>query len=132
MIKILMAEDEIDVLEVMAKKVAAEGYQVVKTERGDEALELLRNEVPDIVLLDINLPGKDGFAVLKELRENPPSSKWIPVIIISARKTLEDMKRGFDLEADHYLTKPCTVQDVLKGIRLMEQLRHQRLKNSEG
>jgi len=60
--------------------------------------------------------------VLKELRENPPSDKWQPVIICSGQSELDDMQKGFELEADHYITKPCSYTDILKAIQLMSSL----------
>ncbi|MCA9408063.1 MAG: response regulator [Candidatus Omnitrophica bacterium] len=125
-IKILMADDEEDILGIMAKKIAAEGYEVVTAKDGREAWEKIEAEDPDVVLLDINMPELDGFQVLKKLRENPPSTKWQPVIIISARRELDDLKKGYSLEADHYITKPCQVSDILKAIKLMLNLKSQR------
>ena len=121
-LKILMADDEPDVLEVMAKKVASEGYTVITASDGQEAWEKIQKEIPDIILLDLTMPKKDGFQVLKELRENPPSKKWQPVIIISAKRELEDIQKGLGMEADHYITKPCSIGDVLKAIKLMASL----------
>lgn len=121
-----MADDEEDILGIMAKKIAAEGYEVVTAKDGREAWEKIEAEDPDVVLLDINMPELDGFQVLKKLRENPPSTKWQPVIIISARRELDDLKKGYSLEADHYITKPCQVSDILKAIKLMLNLKSQR------
>lgn len=125
-IKILMADDEHDVLVIMAKRIAAEGYEVVTASDGEEAWNKIKSESPDVILLDISMPKKDGFSVLKELRTNPPSSKWQPVIIISAHRELDSMKQGFSLEADHYIIKPCSIDDILKSIRLMISLIPQR------
>jgi len=118
-LKILMAEDEPDVLNIMAKKIEAAGYDVVPAKDGEEAWSKIQSELPDVILLDLNMPKMDGFEVLKKLREHPPSPKWQPVIIISARTELDDVKRGISLEAEHYLMKPCSVEDILKSIRLM-------------
>ena len=63
---------------------------------------------------------------LKDLRENPPPDKWQPVIIISGQNELESIKKGFSYEADHYITKPCSMSDVLKAIRIMISLIPQR------
>lgn len=130
-IKILMADDEEDILSVMSKKIAKEGYQVVTAKDGKEAWEKIQSESPDIILLDLTMPRMDGFQVLKNLRENPPSAKWQPVIIVSARRELEDMQKGFSMEADHYISKPCTVADILKAIQLMIKLIPQRKSNMD-
>lgn len=125
-IKVLVADDEKDVLEVMAKKIAAAGYLVVTAADGEEAWAKIKSESPDVIVLDLTMPKKDGLDVLKDLRDNPPSAQWQPVIIVSARGELEDMKKGLDLEADHYITKPCDMETVLKGIRMMVNLIPQR------
>ncbi len=130
-IKVLMADDEEDILSVMAKKIGKEGYQVVTACNGQEAWEKIQSESPDVVLLDLTMPKMDGFQVLKNLREKPPSTKWQPVIIISARRELEDMQKGFSLEADHYISKPCAVADILKAIQLMVKLIPQHKTQSE-
>ena len=121
-IKILMADDERDILDIMAKKIAQEGYAVTIARDGQEALEKIISELPDVVVLDLSMPRMDGFGVLKNLREHPPCAKWIPVIIVSGQGELQDVHRGLSLEADHYLVKPCSVRDILKAIDLMVSL----------
>ena len=120
--KILMADDEEEILSIMAKKVAAEGYAVVTAKDGEEAWRKILSEDPDVIVLDLTMPKKDGLVVLKDLRTKPPSEKWQPVIIVSARKEFEDMKQGFALEADHYIPKPCRIEDIIKAVRLMINL----------
>jgi len=121
-LKILMADDEPEVLGIMAKKIDAQGYQVVTAHDGQEAWEKIQDESPDIILLDLNMPKLDGFEVLRALREHPPSDKWQPVIIISTRGELEDINKGLSLDAEHYITKPCNIEDILKAIKLMANL----------
>lgn len=126
MTKILIADDEQDVLEVMAKKIAAAGYEVVAAADGQVAWEKIVTENPDVVLLDLTMPGLHGFEILEKLRRNPPFEKWCPVIIVSAHNELSDIQKGFQLEAEHYLTKPCSVQEILKAIDLVLNLKEQR------
>ena len=130
-LKILVAEDEPDVLNVMCKAVAREGYNVVTAADGEEAWQKIQSEIPDMILLDINMPVKNGFEVLKLVRENPSGDKWQPVIIVSARSELNDIRNSYNLEADHYIAKPCQMDDVLKAIRLMASLIPQHKKPSE-
>ena len=125
-VKILMADDEPAILEIMAKKVGMAGYEVVTAVDGQDAWEKIISEAPDVILLDLTMPRKDGLEVLKDLRQNPPSSKWQPVIIVSALREFKDIQTGLSLEADHYLTKPCSMEDVLKAIQLMIKLIPQR------
>jgi DNA-binding response OmpR family regulator len=121
-IKVLLADDEPDIVNMMAKKVNEAGNDVVIAYDGEEAWRKIESELPDVVLLDINMPGLTGYEVLEKIRKTPPQGKWIPVIIISARTELTDLQKGFDLEADHYITKPCAMGDVLKAVNLMIQL----------
>ncbi len=121
-IKILIAEDEEVVLEIMAKKIASQGYEVITARDGQEAWDKIVNALPDVIILDLNMPKMDGWAVLTRLRQNPPTRRWQPVVIVSAQNELESFKKGMDLEADHYLSKPCPIEDILKAIRLMLSL----------
>ena len=121
-IKVLIADDEEAILGIMASKVAMQGYTVVTARDGQEAWDKIVAEDPDVVILDIIMPKMDGWAVLRKLRSNPPSKKWRPVIIVSGLGEMASVQKGMDLEADHYLTKPCRIEDVLKGIRLMVSL----------
>jgi len=125
-VKILIADDEEVVLEIMARKIASQDYEVITAKDGQEAWAKITSDVPDIVILDLNMPNMDGWAVLSQLRQNPPTKRWQPVIIVSAQNELESFQKGVNLEADHYLTKPCQIEDVLKAIRLMLSLVPQR------
>ncbi|HOY09589.1 MAG TPA: response regulator [Candidatus Omnitrophota bacterium] len=129
--KILIADDDPDVLRVMEKRIKADGYRVVKAQDGLEAWAKICSELPDVIVLDLVMPGLDGFSVLEKLRNQPAVKKWQPVIIVSARGELEDMKKGFSLEADHYIMKPCQMEEVLKAITLMLNLLPQRKHPSE-
>jgi len=130
-LRILIADDEPDILAIMAKKIKDAGYAVLTAGDGQEAWDLIGRENPDIILLDLIMPKMDGYAVLRKLREDNASPKWRPVIIISAQGELDDIQKGFALEADHYITKPCRMEDVLKGIQLMARLIPQRKTEGE-
>ncbi|MBF0489755.1 MAG: response regulator [Candidatus Omnitrophica bacterium] len=118
-LKILIADDEPAVLEIMALKLVSAGFDVVSANDGKEAWEKIQSENPDVILLDLNMPHLTGFEVLSHLRNTPPSKKWIPVIIVSAQGEMESLQKGFELQADHYLVKPCRIEDIIKAIRLM-------------
>ncbi len=120
--KVLIADDEAVVLEVEAKRLRAEGFEVVTAVDGVEASQKIASENPDIVVLDLVMPGKDGFEVIKDLRGAAPAGKWVPVIIVSARGDIQDMRHGFDLQADHYIHKPCRADDIVQAVRLMVAL----------
>ena len=125
-IKILIADDEDVVLEIMARKIASQDYEVITAKDGQEAWDKIVSDVPDIIILDLNMPKMSGWAVLSLLRQNPPTKRWQPVIIVSAQNELESFQKGVNLEADHYLIKPCQIEDILKAIRLMLALIPQR------
>ncbi len=128
-LKVLIAEDEPDVLEIMSKNVYRVGYDVITAVDGKEAWEKIQSEVPDVIVLDVNMPKMNGLEVLKNVRTNPASLFWQPVIIVSVKRELDDLKKGFSLEADHYITKPCQVDMILKAIKLFVNLIPQRKMN---
>ncbi len=128
--KLLVVDDDRDIVEVMKKRLLQEGYEVVVAFDGEEALLKLKEENPDVVLLDLMMPKLNGFEVLKEIREKY-QDKWRPVIIISAKTELDSVKSCYNLEADHYLTKPCTMENILRGISTMLSLIPLRQNNKE-
>jgi DNA-binding response OmpR family regulator len=119
--KILIVEDERDVAGILEGRLVKEGYAVAAAYDGEEALARVKADNPDIILLDLMLPKLNGFEVLKELRGSF-RDKWRPVIIISAKHELDSVKKGYDLEADHYLTKPCSMENILQAIETMISL----------
>jgi len=125
-IKILIADDEEIILEIMAKKIASQGYDVITAPDGQEAWDKIVSQTPDIIILDLNMPKMDGWSVLTQLRLKPPTKRWQPVIIVSSQNEFADFQKGINLEADHYLTKPCQIEDIFKAIRLMLSLIPQR------
>ena len=125
-IKILIADDEDVIREIMARKIASQAYEVITARDGQEAWSKIVSEFPDIIILDLNMPKLDGWAVLSKLRHNSPSKKWQPVIIVSAEDEMDSYKKAMNLGADHYLSKPCKIDDILKAIRLMLSLIPQR------
>jgi len=119
--KILVVDDEKDAVEILKNRLEREGYEVTAVFDGEEALRKVKEDNPDVILLDLILPKLNGFEVLKEIREKH-TDKWRPVIIISARTELDTIRKGYNLEADHYLTKPCTIDNILRGIKTMISL----------
>jgi len=130
-LKILMADDEPEILGLMAHRIAIRGYDIIMARDGEEAWAKIQNDLPDVILLDLIMPKLSGFEVLANLRKNPPSKKWQPVIIVSAHGELENVKKGIELEAEHYMTKPCSIDDILKAIKLVVSLIPQHKSSSE-
>ena len=119
--KILVVDDDKDIVETLQKRLKQEEYLVAVAFDGEEALTKVKTENPDVILLDLMMPKLNGFEVLKEIREKH-TDKWRPVIIVSAQTDLDVLKKCYNLEADHYLTKPCTLENVLRGIHTMISL----------
>ena len=114
---ILIADDQPDNLTLLARYLENEGYGYIKAKDGFETLEKVRSELPDLVLLDINMPNKDGFAVLGEIRSDPVI-QHIPVIILTAaRLDPAEMQSGLNMGADDYITKPFDRRELLARIR---------------
>lgn len=121
-LKVLVADDEPEVLEIMAKAVALRGYAVVQACDGQDAWEKIKKEDPDIILLDLIMPGMHGLTILKKLREDPLPGRHQPVVIISGLGELQDVQKGFAHAADHYITKPCAIDTVLRAVEMMHEL----------
>jgi len=114
---ILIADDQPDNITLLARYLENEGYGYIKAVDGFETLEKVRNELPDLVLLDVNMPNKDGFTVLNEIRSDP-AIQHIPVIILTAaRLEPSDMQSGLNMGADDYITKPFDRRELLARIR---------------
>lgn len=109
---ILIIEDDVFLSELMAKKLKDSGFKVVKAIDGQEGLEKAASAKPNLILLDLILPGMDGFEVLKRLKSNPETDS-IPVIILSNLGQREDIERGFDLGAQDYLVKAQFTPDEI-------------------
>ncbi|MWV49480.1 response regulator [Rathayibacter sp. VKM Ac-2803] len=112
---ILIAEDEERIAAFVEKGLRAAGYTTTRAERGDDALAYLRSGGFDLVLLDVGLPGMDGFAVLRALRAEGVT---LPVIMLTARSSVADTVEGLDLGANDYLAKPFRFDELLARIRV--------------
>ena len=114
--KILIVEDEESLLKLESILLTSKGYDVRGVSNGQEALEAIEEEKPDLVLLDIMLPEIDGFEVCQRIKENP-KTRDIPVIMLTAKKSREDMARGEKVGADWYITKPFKSVMVIETIQ---------------
>lgn len=114
---ILLVDDEQRILIFLRSKLKASGYEVITASNGAEALEQVRAQEPDLVVLDIMMPKMDGFETLKELRTFSP----VPVIILSAKGTNEDKIKGLGLGADDYLAKPFSPDELVARIEAVKR-----------
>ncbi|MBM3249608.1 MAG: response regulator [Candidatus Omnitrophica bacterium] len=119
--RILLVDDDKEIVQTLQKSLVREGYEVIPAFDGEEALAKLKDSDPDIVLLDLMLPKVSGHEVLSAIRK-VHKDKWRPVIVISAKDELESVMQTYRLDADHYLTKPCELEHILRGIRTMISL----------
>lgn len=117
--KILVIDDERDIVDMMSEFLLARGYEISKAYDGEEGIQKFDAEKPDLVICDIKMPRKDGFEFLKDIRS---SRKWVPVIIISALSEPSNIMKGYDFEADYYITKPINLEDTLKAVQIMLSL----------
>jgi diguanylate cyclase (GGDEF)-like protein len=113
---ILVVEDEQLIVMLLKDILQAEGYQTITATTGEEALQLALREMPHLIILDIMLPGIDGFEVVNHLRSNVKTTH-IPVIILSARHDTADKVRAFENRVDDYLTKPFDNDELLARVR---------------
>lgn len=111
--KILIVEDERHLLKVLQYNLEKAGYQVLTAPDGDAALRLLRQEKPSLVVLDVMLPGLDGFEILKVIRKEAS----IPVLMLTARREEMDRVLGLELGADDYVVKPFSVRELLARVK---------------
>jgi two-component system, OmpR family, phosphate regulon response regulator PhoB len=110
--RILVVEDERDIAALVAYHLTKEGYRVRTTEGGHEALEAVSAEKPDLMVLDLMLPGFSGYEVLHELRRKPELAD-VPVIVLTARRDEADRVQGLELGADDYVTKPFSPRELV-------------------
>jgi two-component system response regulator VicR len=111
--KILVVDDEKPIVEILQYNLEKEGYTVITAYDGDEALVMVERENPDLILLDIMLPCKDGFTVCREIR----SEKDIPIIMLTAKEMEIDKILGLELGADDYVTKPFSAREVVARVK---------------
>lgn len=110
---ILAVDDEPHVLRLLKANLVSSGYKVLTAQDGEKAVELVENEVPDLVILDLMLPKMDGYTVCRRIRE----FSSVPVIMLTARSAEVDLVHGFEVGADDYLTKPFAITELLVRVQ---------------
>ena len=117
MATILCIEDEVELREIITEVLEEAGYDVCVAGDGEKGLEMIHNLKPDLVLCDINMPQKDGYEVLKEIRDNHLIFADMPFIFLSALADQKDVCEGLKLGADDYLTKPLNFEMLLATVQ---------------
>lgn len=123
---ILVVDDEDEIVQFVQDALEDEGYAVCTAFDGGQALKVARQREPDLVILDIMLPGRDGFAICKELREDLD----IPILFLSAKQSDADKIQGFSVGADDYVMKPFSMKELIA--RVEAHLRRQRRDQARG
>ena len=113
--RILVVDDEIYIVHILDFSLGMEGYEVITALDGEQALEKLKTEKPDLIVLDIMMPKLDGYEVCKAIKSSP-ETRHIPVILLSAKGRNVDQKLGFDVGADDYITKPFSPRKLVERI----------------
>jgi two-component system KDP operon response regulator KdpE len=117
-VSVLVVDDEPPIRRLLRTSLLAQGYRVIEAERGTEAIESIRQQRPDIVVLDLGLPDIDGLAVIQRVRQD----SLIPIIVLSSRSDERGKVEALDLGADDYVTKPFGMEELVARIRTA--LRH--------
>jgi adenylate cyclase len=113
---ILIVDDNADNREILEARLASQGYQTTQAIDGEEALQAVRAQLPDLILLDVMMPKLDGFEVTRQLRADP-TLPYIPIILVTAKVALQDVVHGLDAGADEYLTKPVEHAALVARVR---------------
>jgi two-component system, OmpR family, response regulator len=117
-VRVLVVEDEKKLGELLGRGLREEGYAVDVADHGEDALWMARSVDYDAIILDVMLPGVDGFEVCRQLRRD---DVWAPVMMLTARDAIEDRVNGLDTGADDYLTKPFSFEELLARLRALRR-----------
>jgi DNA-binding response OmpR family regulator len=113
--KVLLAEDDLQLGFIIKDNLEEEGFDVINCPDGEVAWEQYLKKQPDICLLDVNMPARDGFSLAKKIRQR---SDVIPIIFLTAKSMEEDKLRGFENGADDYITKPFSMKELLSRMNV--------------
>jgi two-component system alkaline phosphatase synthesis response regulator PhoP len=116
--KVLVIEDEPDILEVIQYNLEREGYKVVVCRNGEQGLSRIRTDNPDLVILDLMLPGMDGVEVCRQVKADPVT-RAIPIVMVTAKSEESDIVLGLGIGADDYITKPFSPRELVARIKVV-------------
>lgn len=116
--KILIVDDERDIVDLVAYNLEKEGHEVLKAYDGERAIQSIRSKTPDLVILDLMLPGIQGLEVCKRLRQDP-STAVIPIIMLTAKGDEIDKVLGLEVGADDYITKPFSLKELMARVKAL-------------
>jgi len=127
---ILVVDDEQDILDLVKYNLQIDGHTVTCVDTGEEALESARSIMPDLILLDLMLPGVDGLQVCKILKQDPTTMQ-IPIIMLTAKGEEADIVTGLELGADDYITKPFSPRVLLARVKAVSRREFEQSKKSD-
>lgn len=125
--KILVVEDSRTSLAMITRVITGLGAQVLTAETGSQGIALCGAERPDLILLDVNLPDIDGYAVARQIRQDESAGEWTPIIFLSGMTKDEDLEKGIGAGGDDYICKPFSEVVLIAKIRAMERLVQMRM-----
>lgn len=114
--KILIADDDSEMLEILSNMLEEEGYVVVRAENGQEAVDLARKELPALVMLDIHMPKMDGLTACKEIKSDKVT-KGVPVVMLTVEGSINEIQQAISYGAKTYITKPSSKAEILKVVK---------------
>jgi two-component system alkaline phosphatase synthesis response regulator PhoP len=123
MYKVLIVDDEEDIADLLTYNLVREGFAAIAAHDGETALRMIKKETPNLVLLDLMLPGMNGLDVCKSVRRNPEAAR-LPIIMLTAKSDEIDKVTGLELGADDYMTKPFGVKELIARIRSILRRTH--------
>lgn len=118
MAKILIAEDERDIRDLIAFTLRFAGYEVVAASNGEEAVQLALQEIPDLIMMDVRMPRMTGYEACEKIKQEP-SLKQIPVVFLSAKGQESEIRTGLDAGAAEYLLKPFAPDQLTERVRAL-------------
>lgn len=128
--KLLIVDDEKDIVDLVAYNLEKEGHEVLKAYDGERALQIVRAKTPDLVILDLMLPGIQGLEVCKRLRRDPATAA-VPIIMLTAKGEEVDKVLGLEVGADDYVTKPFSVKELVARVKAVLRRTDARLPHEE-
>ncbi len=127
---ILIVEDEQDIMELIAYNLRKEGYAILQAPTGEKALAKVEEHIPDLLILDLMLPGIDGIEICRQLKRGE-KTRNIPIIMVTAKSEDSDIITGFEMGADDYITKPFSPKVLIARIRTVLRRNHDSFHHGE-
>lgn len=117
--RVLIIEDDIELLTYLREGIESSGYEVEVSQEGKDGLNKVESFLPDIIVLDINLPDMSGLDILEKVKRTHPN---IGVVLATGKDRVEDIKKGYEYQADFYVTKPYKLSEIIKNIKIFFSL----------